>query len=130
MNPTVSDAPRIHLDDYAPLIGAQEVDDLRALARQLAGKTVQMVNTTAVGGGVAEILSRLVPLMQELGLTPRWDIMTGGNDFFAVTKAFHNALHGDPYEPKPQDFEIFLAYNELNRQRLQFDAEFTVIKDP
>jgi trehalose synthase len=130
MNPTVSDAPLIRLDDYASVIGAQEVDDLRALAEPLAGKTVQMVNTTAVGGGVAEILSRLVPLIQELGLMPRWDIMTGGSDFFAVTKAFHNALHGGAYEPQPKDFEVFLAYNELNRQRLQFDAEFTVIHDP
>jgi trehalose synthase len=130
MNPPVADTPAIRLDGYVPVIGAQEVEDLRALAGQLAGRTVQMVNSTAVGGGVAEILSRLVPLIQELGLEPRWDVLTGGSDFFAVTKAFHNALHGGPYEPRPQDFEIFLAYSEQNRQRLKFDAEFTVIHDP
>lgn len=124
-------APRaMTLDDYVPLLGPQEIDELRAIAAPLAGRSVQMVNSTAVGGGVAEILNRLIPLIQELGLAPRWDVMTGGNDFFEVTKAFHNALHGGPYDPRPQDFETFLAYSEQNRARLAFDAEFTVIHDP
>jgi trehalose synthase len=120
----------MQLDDYVPILGVQEVDDIRALAKRLAGRTVQMVNSTAVGGGVAEILNRLIPLMRELGVTPRWDVITGGNDFFEITKAFHNALHGGPYDGRPQDFETFLAYNEQNRQRLSFDSEFTVIHDP
>jgi trehalose synthase len=118
------------LDDYVQILRAQEIDDLRALAKRLAGRTVQMVNSTAVGGGVAEILNRLIPLMTELGLVPRWDVITGGADFFEITKAFHNALHGVPFEPRPHDFETFLACTEQNRQRLQFDAEFTVIHDP
>jgi trehalose synthase len=131
MTPSTLTASRLmQLDDYAPIIGVQEVDDLRALAGRLAGRTVQMVNSTAVGGGVAEILSRLIPLMQELGLAPRWDVITGGNDFFEITKAFHNALHGGPYESRPNDFETFLAYSEQNRRRLSFDSEFTVIHDP
>jgi trehalose synthase len=127
---TATPARLMQLEDYVPILGVQEVDDLRALARRLAGRTVQMVNSTAVGGGVAEILNRLVPLMQELGLAPRWDVITGGNDFFEITKAFHNALHGGPYESRPHDFETFLAYNEQNRRRLSFDSEFTVIHDP
>jgi trehalose synthase len=130
MTDTLTATRAMTLDDYVPLLGAQEVDDLRAIARPLAGRTVQMVNSTAVGGGVAEILNRLIPLIQELGLAPRWDVMTGGNDFFEVTKAFHNALHGGPYEARPQDFETFLTYSEQNRGRLAFDAEFTVIHDP
>jgi trehalose synthase len=131
MTPSTLTASRLmQLDDYAPIIGVQEVDDLRALAGRLAGRTVQMVNSTAVGGGVAEILNRLIPLMQELGLAPRWDVITGGNDFFEITKAFHNALHGGPYDSRPHDFETFLAYSEQNRRRLSFDSEFTVIHDP
>jgi trehalose synthase len=120
----------MQLDDYVPVIGRQDVDDLRALARRLEGRRVQMINSTAVGGGVAEILNRLIPLMQELGLQPRWDVMTGGNDFFDITKAFHNALHGGEYEPRARDFEVFSAYAEQNRQRLTFDCEFTVVHDP
>ncbi len=121
---------RIPLDEYAGLLGEAEIGELRALARPLAGRDVCMVNTTAVGGGVAEILNRLVPLMEELGIHIRWEVMKGGEDFFEVTKAFHNALHGAAYTPRKEDFEIFLAYNERNRAQLDLGAEFTVIHDP
>src|SRR5512147_633024 len=67
--PTPPPPPR--LDDYEPIIGRPELDELRFLARQLRGKTVKMVNSTAVGGGVAEILNRLVPLMNELEVHTR-----------------------------------------------------------
>ncbi len=123
-------ASRIPLDDYAAVIGAAELDELRALARPIHGRTVAMVNSTAVGGGVAEILNRMVPLTEELGLRIRWDVMTGGDDFFEVTKAFHNALHGFPYHPEPRHFDVFRAYTDLNLHRLSLDSEFVVIHDP
>ncbi|MGC0777710.1 MAG: glycosyltransferase [Candidatus Acidiferrum sp.] len=129
MNP-VQMASRIPLDDYAAVIGAGELDELRALARPLQGRAVTMVNSTAVGGGVAEILNRFVPLTEELGLRIRWDVMTGGEDFFEVTKAFHNAFHGSPYHPDPRHFDIFRAYTDLNLHRLSLDSEFVVIHDP
>ncbi|HWT88712.1 MAG TPA: hypothetical protein VN454_07890, partial [Candidatus Angelobacter sp.] len=69
---------RIPLEDYAPLLGKPEIDEMRALARPLRGKTVQMVNSTAVGGGVAEILNRLIPLAEELEIDIHWDVMKGG----------------------------------------------------
>jgi len=120
----------IHLDDYITVLGEPEVAELRTLAAPLQGRTVQMVNSTAIGGGVAEILTRLVPILQELGLAIRWDVITGGNDFFEITKAFHNALHGGSYNMPAQSFEIFLAYNERNLARLQMEGELTVIHDP
>ena len=123
-------ATRVPLDDYSAVVGAGEIDEMRALARPLSGRTVQMVNSTAVGGGVAEMLNRLVPLAEELGLNIRWEVMTGGDDFFEVTKAFHNALHGEPYHPEPAHFEIFRAYNEQNVKRIPLDAEFVIIHDP
>jgi len=55
--------PPPRLDDYEPIIGKPELDELRFLARHLRGKTVKMVNSTAVGGGVAEMLNRLIPLL-------------------------------------------------------------------
>ena len=75
-------ATRVPLDDYSAVAGAGEIDEMRALSKPLSGRTVQMVNSTAVGGGVAEMLNRLVPLAEELGLNIRWEVMTGGDDFF------------------------------------------------
>jgi trehalose synthase len=127
---TITTPRSIPLDEYAPIIGQPEVDELRALAGPLRGHSIQMVNSTAVGGGVAEILTRLVPILQELALSVRWDVITGGNDFFGITKAFHNALHGGPYLLPPESFETFLAYSQQNLSRLSMDSEFTVIHDP
>jgi trehalose synthase len=118
------------LDQYAPHVGVAEIDELRALAAPLKGHRVQMVNSTAVGGGVAEILAGLLPLMGELGIQTSWDVLAGGQDFFEVTKAFHNALHGAPYQADPRHFEIFRAYTEQNRRLLRDGADFTVIHDP
>ena len=126
----VATASRIPLDDYAALLGQGEIDELRVLAQPLRERSIEMINSTAVGGGVAEILNRLLPLAEELELNMRWDVMTGGDDFYGVTKSFHNALHGAPYHAEPKDFEIFLACNERNRTRLPLDAEFMIIHDP
>jgi trehalose synthase len=126
----VAIASRIPLDDYRALLGQGEIDELRVLAKPLRGRSIEMINSTAVGGGVAEILNRLLPLAEELELNMRWEVMTGGDDFYGVTKAFHNALHGAPYHAEAKDFEIFLACNERNRARLPLDAEFMIIHDP
>src|ERR1700682_3743456 len=100
--PRVSDTPPApspppKLSDYQPIIGEAALDELRFLATSLRGKTAKMVNSTAVGGGVAEMLNRLIPLLGEVEVPTRWDVITGGNDFFELTKAFHNALHGGEY---------------------------------
>ena len=126
----VAIASRIPLDDYRALLGEGEIDELRVLAKPLRRRSIEMINSTAVGGGVAEILNRLLPLAEELELNMRWEVMTGGDDFYGVTKAFHNALHGAPYRADAKDFEIFLACNERNRARLPLDAEFMIIHDP
>jgi trehalose synthase len=117
------------LDRYVPLLG-NEVEELRALARPLTGAEVLMVNSTAVGGGVAELLSRVVPLMQELNLRAEWEVFAGGKEFFEVTKAFHNALHGGAFHGGPAAFEVFRSCSERNLARLQLDREFVVIHDP
>ncbi len=122
--------PPPRLDDYEPIIGKPELDELRFLARPLLGKTVKMVNSTSLGGGVAEMLNRLIPLLSELEVVTRWDVITGGNDFFEVTKAFHNALHGGDYVLTKEARDIFMMYNEQNRQRMQFTEDLFVIHDP
>jgi trehalose synthase len=123
-------APPARMDDYRNIIGQANLDSLRFLARDLKGKTIKMVNSTAVGGGVAEMLNRLVPMLTELEVPTHWDVITGGNDFFEVTKAFHNALQGSDYQLTKQVEEIFLMYNEQNRGRMQFGEDLVVIHDP
>jgi trehalose synthase len=122
--------PPPKLADYGSIIGNAELDELRLLAEALRGKTVKMVNSTAIGGGVAEMLNRLVPLLSELEVPTHWEVITGGNDFFEITKAFHNALHGGDYRLTPEVQQIFLTYNEQNRQRMQFAEDMIVIHDP
>ncbi len=122
--------PPPRLDDYAPITGKAVLEELRYLAGVLKGKTVKMTNSTAVGGGVAEMLHHLVPLLRDLEVAVRWEVMTGGNDFFEVTKAFHNALHGGQYDFTREAQEIYLSCNEQNRERMQFDEDFVVIHDP
>jgi len=123
-------APPTHLDDYKAIVGTAEIDELKFLARDLKGKTVKMVNSTAVGGGVAEMLNHLVPLLNEVEVSTHWEVITGGNDFFEVTKAFHNALQGSEYNLAQHARDIFLMHNEQNRQRIQFTEDFIVIHDP
>jgi trehalose synthase len=125
-----SPVPPPRLDDYQSIVGAADIEELRFLARELKGKTVKMVNSTAVGGGVAEMLNQLVPLLNELEVNTHWEVITGGNDFFEVTKAFHNALQGSDYKLTQNARDIFLMYNEQNRQRVQFSEDVVVIHDP
>jgi trehalose synthase len=89
-----------------------------------------MVNSTAVGGGVAEMLHRVVPLLNELGIETKWEVIKGGADFFDITKAFHNALQGKEEYFEPEVFKTYLAYNEMNYQEMSFDEDLVVIHDP
>ena len=118
------------LEEYVPIVGQAIIDDLRLLAQKLKGTTIQNVNSTAVGGGVAEILNRMVPLLQELGVDARWDVIKGGQQFFEVTKKFHNALHGRPTPITSADFDIFLETNEMNCREMDMYGDVVFIHDP
>src|SRR3990170_7784382 len=118
------------LDDYSLIVGNPEIHELRELAHRIGGCRVKMVNSTAVGGGVAELLNRIVPLMNELGVPTRWEVLKGGEDFFVVTKGFHNALHGASVEVRPEWFDLFLRVNEENKKSIELDDDFMVIHDP
>lgn len=76
------------------------------------------------------MLNRLVPLLDELEIKTGWEVITGGNDFFEVTKAFHNALHGGELTLTQQTRDVFMLHNEQNRHRMKFDEDFIVIHDP
>lgn len=119
----------VKLDDYIPIIGADEVESIRRAAEPLRGAVVQHINSAAVGGGVAEILKRLVPLMQDVGLRPRWDVLQGNDEFFAVTKTFHNAFHGQAVEVTEDMFKIYRAVTRQNLSLVDQDADFVILHD-
>lgn len=119
------------LDDYREVVGGAEIDEIRSLAAKLKGRRMKHVNSTAVGGGVAEILSRMVPLLGELGIQARWEVIKGGDDFFNVTKLFHNALHGKPETITEGMYRTFLEYNRANAREMNFSQDDCVfIHDP
>ena len=118
------------LEQYEPFVGRGTLDELRLLGRHLHGRRIVTVNSTAVGGGVAEILSRLVPLCHELGVDIRWDVIRGGDDFFGVTKRIHNALHGTRETFSEHDYEIFRETTQQNLADMDLDADIVFIHDP
>jgi trehalose synthase len=118
------------LADYKAAVGRDVVEELYVLASHVGNRSIKMVNSTAVGGGVAEMLHRVVPLLNELGVKTTWDVIKGGADFFDITKSFHNALQGKEEHFQQDVFDTYLAYNETNYNQMSFDEDLIVIHDP
>ncbi|MGH7854011.1 MAG: glycosyltransferase [Candidatus Binatia bacterium] len=119
----------VRIEDYAPIVGTASIDELRLLADRLRGKTLQNINSTAVGGGVAEILSRMVPLMKQVGVDAVWDVIKGDEKFFATTKKMHNGLHGVPVEISVEEYAHFLEVNRENAEQMSF-GDLIYVHDP
>lgn len=118
------------LKDYEPVVGPQVIEELRLIAEKLKGRTVRNFNSTSVGGGVAEILTRMIPLLQEMGIQAKWDLIKGGEKFFKVTKKFHNALHGKSADITPEDLTVFLETGEMNAKEADLSGDVLFIHDP
>jgi trehalose synthase len=118
------------LADYATIATRGLMDEIRRLAEPLAGKRVVHLSATAFGGGVAEILYTLIPLMDDAGLEVEWRLVRGQDEFYNVTKAIHNALQGDPRGLTSEQDEIFRRYSALNAEEFDDDYDFVVVHDP
>jgi len=119
-----------HMDDYRSIAGDQTVDELLLLAERLAGTCIQNINSTKAGGGVAEILRSMIPLMQDIGLDMRWDTIEGDQRFFDITKKTHNALHGVPTRVGGDDFDYFMEINRRNSRKMTTWGDMVIIHDP
>jgi len=120
----------ISLNDYAALVGPEVIGQLHRLAERLGPRRFIHINSTRSGGGVAEILSRAVPLLQQLGLDTGWEVIHGDQDFFEVTKAFHNALQGFKVNLSPKMLNHYQEINRENARRFTWETDFVLVHDP
>lgn len=121
------------LETYAAITGNDVIDHLRQLAKPLANMKIVHVNSTRVGGGVAEILEKLVPLTNELGIDAKWEIISGEADFYECTKSMHNALQGNRENISPELLQSYEQTNIANAEKLRpvlEEADFVFIHDP
>lgn len=118
------------LKEYAKYVGGDVIDELELYAAKLKNVTVQNINSTAVGGGVAEILTNMIPLLQELGINAKWDVIKGGEKFFEITKKMHNALHGQKGNFSQEEIDNYLETNESNANQMNLHGDIIYIHDP
>ncbi|MFZ5980765.1 MAG: glycosyltransferase [Candidatus Zixiibacteriota bacterium] len=121
------------LKDYEAVVGSNAISQLKQVSRELAGSKVVHVNSTKVGGGVAEILSWLVPLMNELGLETSWEVVTGSPEYYNTTKTFHNGLQGNEVVLSKYMLDIYESTVAENAEKLRArleEADFVFIHDP
>ncbi|MEJ5228697.1 MAG: glycosyltransferase [Pseudothermotoga sp.] len=117
------------VDEYRSIIGS-EVEKIKELAKPLKGMKIVHVNATAFGGGVAEILQNLVPLMRSVGIDAHWYALEAPNEFFNVTKKFHNTLQGAQLEISDQEWKLYEQVCKENSKMIDEDADIIVIHDP
>ena len=118
---------------YENVVGHVAISQLKQLADDLAGARVVHVNSTKAGGGVAEILHWLIPLMNDLGLEASWEVIEGHDEFFNTTKAFHNGLQGTPVALSQSMINVYeetVAENADRLRPLLEEADFVFIHDP
>ncbi len=118
------------LSDYASLVGRSLIEEIQQLAERLKGKRVLHLSATSFGGGVAEILTTLVPLMIDVGLECEWQVIYGREEFFNTTKLMHNALQGAPLDLDEEQRRIWLHYNDINATQLSEGWDVCIVHDP
>ncbi|HXF81888.1 MAG TPA: glycosyltransferase [bacterium] len=120
----------VTLDDYRSVAPRGAIDLLHRLADRVRGRSLLHVNSTRVGGGVAEMLHRYLPLFEELGVPSRWEVLSGSEAFFRVTKSFHNALQGEEQAFTDAMLQTYVETNRENATRLDLGADLVIIHDP
>ncbi len=120
----------ITCDDYAAVVGPEVIAQLHRLAEHLGPVKFVHVNSTKSGGGVAEILSGALPLLNQMGIQATWEVIEGDAKFFEVTKGFHNGLQGMDVQIRPGLLEHYREVNRDNARRFNWEADFVLVHDP
>ena len=118
------------LEDYRAVVGDEVVGEIISKAKPLRGKRVLHINSTSQGGGVAEILNSLVPLMNDVGIEADWRTLHGTPDFFTITKKFHNALQGGSLDLTDLKKHTYIKTNEVFSSYCHIDADCVIVHDP
>lgn len=103
---------------------------LQKLGEKLSNRSFLHVNSTRAGGGVAEILQRMVPILKELGIDARWEVIGGDERFFDITKKLHNALQGKLENITEEMWQHHYEVNKINAGNLNLEADAVLIHDP
>ena len=115
------------LNKYRKIVGDKKIDEIIKEAKPLKDKYVTHINSTFYGGGVAEILSSLVILMNEVDIKTEWRLLRGNKKFFTITKLFHNGLQGSKIKLKKIDKKIYEEINYLNSIFMHLEKSDIVI---
>ncbi|BFU93363.1 MAG: Trehalose synthase [Nitrospira sp.] len=118
------------LDEYRDIAPKGTVDFLRRLSDQVAGRSFLHVSAGRYGGGMAEVLRRLVPMMNTLGVDARWEVLAGDQEFFQITKRLTNALQGQDEHLTEHMQSVYLKINQRTANTLKLDADLVMIHDP
>lgn len=118
------------IEQYRGIVGDDALDELYSLARRLKGARVLNISSTAHGGGVAEMLYSIVPLLTSLGLESEWRLIEADQDFFTVTKFMHNALQGMDIPITEEMRDKYLAVNNENASMFDGSYDFVIVHDP
>ena len=121
---------KITLESYRDIAPHGVIDLIYRLADKLKGRSFLHVNSTRLGGGVAEMLQRLIPFFNELGIPSHWEVITGTPLFYKTTKCFHNALQGHEQRITPEMYDEYKDINEKNAGEIPLDADLAIIHDP
>jgi trehalose synthase len=118
------------LESYRAIAPSGTVDLILNLADSLKGTSMLHVNSTRYGGGVAEMLLRLVPLLENVGIHTRWEVIQGSNLFYKTTKSFHNALQGHMEVITRDMFEEYSRINKEQMNLIDLESNVVIIHDP
>jgi trehalose synthase len=118
------------ISDYEGIVGSKVIEELEHLAERTKGISLLHINSTMIGGGVAEMLHSLIPLFNDLGIDTRWEVIKGTPHFFKITKSFHNALQGNRVRIGGEMLEWYNQINEQNAKTLDLTSDIVVIHDP
>ncbi len=118
------------LDDYLPIVGEKILGQIYQKAHRLINKHIVHINSTAYGGGVAEILNNLIVLLNDIGVDAGWRVLIGPSDFFSITKKFHNGLQGNSINLSDNKKKLYLEANDRFSRFTHLNHDCVIVHDP